>query len=264
MFETKFVNALIGGIEKDALELLEKITDVNARFRFPSGAIASYIMIASQKSTGAVIEALIKRGAKISDKDEQGRNLLHIAQSLNNISTTQKLLELDPTLRVQGDLKGNTPLHSAVIYRKSDMLELYLSDKWPFCSVNVRNNNGETPLYVATDKAFRAGAFILLENGADPLLANRKGESPYDIARSNDILPDLTAAVKQKVVLSLFGIAAAKAKTFGLLSAETIPQKDVLQKAEKAANIVESIGKIRAEEKKQDELIDLFNGFAIS
>ena len=71
--------------------------------------------------------------------------------------------------------------------------------------VNAQDAGGWTPLMHAVDRA-AAGAFtdLLLAHGADPLLANREGDTAADIARRNGN-PDLAKILRYELERSMAG-----------------------------------------------------------
>jgi ankyrin repeat protein len=63
------------------------------------------------------------------------------------------------------DQFGQTALHYAVMADSAPAVEELLS--WRGCDVNVRTNDGTTPLHVATANGFVKVARLLIDAGAD-------------------------------------------------------------------------------------------------
>ena len=69
------------------------------------------------------------------------------------------------------DLEAYTALHNAV--GAPDILKMLLTKSK---NINAQNMDGESPLYLASDRGLAESALILLEYGADPNLPNKEGE----------------------------------------------------------------------------------------
>lgn len=91
------------------------------------------------------VENRLVHGMKLTAADENDNSVLHHAAKAGNLTITQLLLS-------QG------------------------------CPVNGQNAFGETPLHVALIQRKTEVARYLLSAGADPLLPNRLGDSPYTLA----------------------------------------------------------------------------------
>ena len=66
---------------------------------------------------------------------------------------------------------GNSPIHLATQMGFKDIVSLLLKFK---CDVNILNSDGLTPLYVATQKGFNDIIQILIQNNANPNLGIKK------------------------------------------------------------------------------------------
>ncbi|KAK1304031.1 hypothetical protein QJS10_CPB11g01203 [Acorus calamus] len=80
-----------------------------------------------------------------------GWTALHAAVFRRNMGIAEELLKCKPELNNIGDASGNTPLHYAVAYHESNMMELMLkSDATASKSIAYHKNvDGHTPLHVA-------------------------------------------------------------------------------------------------------------------
>ena len=77
---------------------------------------------------------------------------------------------------------GDSILHVAAVYDSTQTIQ-FLIDRG--LSVDIKNSNDDTPLmYVAGKSGVVKTATLLLQNGADPLLENKDGESALDMAKS--------------------------------------------------------------------------------
>lgn len=66
-------------------------------------------------------------------------------------------------------------------------------------NINTLDSDGETVLFTAIRNNFAKMVLLLLNHGANPCLPNTKGETPLDIASSQDpkIRDELVALIKQ-------------------------------------------------------------------
>ncbi|XP_057653765.1 uncharacterized protein LOC130892380 [Diorhabda carinulata] len=102
--------------------------------------------------------------------DRNGRTLLTwlasrgIADVLNQLS---RIKNINPNL---GDNEGNTPLHFAVRYERTEFLNLFLVYFRGRLTIDRRNVLGFTPLMCAAIDGRSRSAQLLLLSGADPTL----------------------------------------------------------------------------------------------
>ncbi|CAB4396890.1 ankyrin [Rhizophagus irregularis] len=74
------------------------------------------------------------------------------------------------------DSNGYTPLAAAASYNHFDLIEFLISEG---ADVNIRDNDNDTPLYVAENVEV---ARKLLSHGADPFVKNSEGKTPAQVA----------------------------------------------------------------------------------
>lgn len=86
---------------------------------------------------------LIERGADVTMKDESGATPLHIAAENGSIAVAYELLQHGVNVNIRTDIHELTPLHSAVIGGKKDMVEFLILNG---ADVNAKDHGGETPL----------------------------------------------------------------------------------------------------------------------
>uniref|UniRef100_A0ABD2WWV0 Uncharacterized protein n=1 Tax=Trichogramma kaykai TaxID=54128 RepID=A0ABD2WWV0_9HYME len=147
--------------------------------------------------------------------DEDGLTHFHVACEYGCVDVVKKFLELgqDPNCIVPRT--GNSPLHLALMSDKKEVAKLLLrnganlilankngrtplhlifkldadggltkmffeicSDRRQPVEIDSRDNEGNTPLYMALRYNRKKAVETLLRNGADPNLVNEKGETP--------------------------------------------------------------------------------------
>lgn len=90
-------------------------------------------------------------------------------------------------LRVQRDLRGNTPLHLAARAGRVDLIAVYLSSREGAGLVDSLNGAHETPLHEAARSANRAAVQFLISHGADCSICNCEGLTALQVARRSGI-----------------------------------------------------------------------------
>ena len=125
-------------------------------------------------------------------RDELGRTPLMLAIIRNDLSFAKRQLEHDANLNdVDATKYKNQPIHFAVIRRYNVMpfVNLLIENK---VDANAKNAFGDTPLhylikYNIKSSERNAIAKLLIDNGANPNIPNKKGETALDIARKVDV-----------------------------------------------------------------------------
>jgi hypothetical protein len=123
-------------------------------------------------------------GARITDPDSYGINLMHVAAENSRLSVIEYLQEIGESLSVR-DSRQNTPLHFAV--RGGDVgVVRYLVEKG--VDVNAANSNGSTPMHDAVDRNRPEVVRVLSQElGANLTLKNRNGKTAFDLLKDDQL-----------------------------------------------------------------------------
>ncbi|MFM1652048.1 ankyrin repeat domain-containing protein [Brevibacillus sp. B_LB10_24] len=131
-----------------------------------------------------IVERHLETAPELLDSfSHDGWTPLHLAAHFGNALIARHLLSCgaDVNIRSRNSL-NNIPLHAAVAGKSPYKLaELLLASG---AEVNAKQQGGYTPLHEAVINEDRQTAGLLMGHGADPRLANDKGETALTIAES--------------------------------------------------------------------------------
>jgi uncharacterized protein len=172
---------------------------LNAR---ENGDCMTPLMCASGRHVG-VVRWLLDQGAAIDERDRRGLTALWVACFRGCLPVARLLLErgADPTIAYQ-DL-GWTPLMIASARGHPEVVRLLLGHPGAKATINQRNHRGETALWVASKVGSGGIVRALLEDGADPTIANHNGITPMAIAKQDPDRNDISAEGRQDCVAAL-------------------------------------------------------------
>jgi ankyrin repeat protein len=159
---------------------------------------------------GTVLElkALLKKGARISEKNSEGETaLMNALQGVWYSDTLRNIIFLldsgaDPNQKAEGGFAGTSlPLHSAVAfssiifeYKTPDSREYIIAReilsalllKGAF--ISGRDEDDKTPLHIAAEKNNILAAQLLLELDAKVNPKDKSGKTPFDYAESGPMI----------------------------------------------------------------------------
>lgn len=180
----------------DSIKLLLANRNIDLEARLPEGyfthlindqADAIYIgkstplLYAIFKSNGdsRIVNMLIRKGADVNVKDEEGWSTFLYASAFGNPSILKRLLSKNKRL-INTKTKNNaTALHMAVVYDNLENIK-YLVDRLK-CDIDAQDTDGWTALYYAAANNKKDAYRLLLKLGADKNIANNEGLKPSDV-----------------------------------------------------------------------------------
>jgi ankyrin repeat protein len=116
------------------------------------------------------------------DSDDTINQKLLVAASEMNVTAVRNLIERGVNINFANE-RGITPLHKAVFISDKAMVESLLEYK---PNVDLQTKDGRnTPLMLAAEKGNANILKLLLDNGANKKLKNRKGNTALDVAKDN-------------------------------------------------------------------------------
>ena len=180
----------------DAVKILLGNRKINLESQLPEGyfthltneqADAVYIgratplLYAILKSNGdsRIVNMLIRKGANVNARDEEGWSTFLYAAAFGNPSILGSLFYKNRRL-INTKTKGNaTALHMAVVYDNLENIK-YLVEKLKI-NIDAQDDDGWTALYYAAINHKRDAYKLLLKLGANKNITNNEGLKPADV-----------------------------------------------------------------------------------
>jgi ankyrin repeat protein len=158
---------------KPVAELMAALEDVDRGIRHYG---VTPLMAAARFGHRWVMEALLKAGAGLEVRDEEGATALHYACSSRNPEAALLLIAAGAKVSI-ADIEGDTPLIMAA--SKPELTPVVEALVARGANPNMKSHSGYTALHIAagwpgTDRMIG----VLLAAGADVNADNKKGETP--------------------------------------------------------------------------------------
>ncbi|GFW41345.1 ankyrin-3 [Trichonephila clavipes] len=106
------------------------------------------------------VKECITKGADIHGKDRNLWTILHFAAKGPNIECIKLSLTMIPDVNTR-DIKGQTALHIATIFKRRDIIQYLIVEEEMF--VDTRDAFGKTPLHIASENGWTEGVQTLLK-----------------------------------------------------------------------------------------------------
>uniref|UniRef100_A0A8C4X6F9 Myosin motor domain-containing protein n=1 Tax=Erpetoichthys calabaricus TaxID=27687 RepID=A0A8C4X6F9_ERPCA len=197
-------DAIINHNDKEVLRLLKDGADPSTL----TSSGGTLLHLCARHDNAFAAEILIERGLNMNQQDEDLWTALHVACACDNADIVLLLLLAGANVLLQ-DINGNIPLDYAVegtescyillrhledngvdvnslqhmkVQRPSTMLSDVRLLLAAGGSVNQRNEEGVTLLHMACASNYKEVASLLLDNGADPQIADNNHWTPLHLA----------------------------------------------------------------------------------
>lgn len=149
--------------------------------------ISSWVPIAqlynaSKAGNKNVVQTLLAQGVHPNSKDKQGRTLLWWSASAGRVPITNLLLKQECMELNESDNNGWTPLHVASSNGHVEVVKLLLDKRADF---SVTNTNGRTPLHVTSSNEHVEVVKLLLRKGAIANIVDKRAKSALTLASKN-------------------------------------------------------------------------------
>ncbi len=182
------INASVKGSEEIITLLAENTTDLNHANKKGETALA----IAVRYNSPQVVKLLLKKGADPECIDTEGNSLVYYlieSYSPRKVANFQEKFELlkEAGLDFSTAQGGGNNFYPLAAQRNS--LDLLKMAREMELDINVKNEEGLTPLHVAAMKANKEEMLkYLIAQGADKHILTDFDESVYELASENEIL----------------------------------------------------------------------------
>ena len=136
------------------------------------------LQLAVEKNLGAHVLFYANSGADINAEDMQSNTPLTLALHKKSGDMIQTLITKQNVN--SKDSSGNTPLHTAILHDAPFEYIQYIVSTG--ADVNARNKDGDSVLYLATQKNMKNTGELLIDKGADIFATNMQNYSPLRLA----------------------------------------------------------------------------------
>ncbi|MBQ7159244.1 MAG: ankyrin repeat domain-containing protein [Treponema sp.] len=136
------------------------------------------LQLAVEKNLGAHVLFYANSGADINAEDMQSNTPLTLALHKKTSDMIQTLITKQNVN--SKDSSGNTPLHTAILHDAPFEYIQYIVSTG--ADVNARNKDGDSVLYLATQKNMKNAGELLIDKGADIFATNMQNYSPLRLA----------------------------------------------------------------------------------
>ena len=212
---------------------------INQKFKCQQNATASEILLHVQEEMktaccngdARAIDHLLREGADVNDKYENGTTLLHYAVSNKQIDVVKTLLKFEVEVTQVTD-KGNTALHTACFKGCKEIVNILLKNidrKKLNEFVNAKTNtSGTTSLHLAAKNGYLDIIKSVLKFGANYEIQNKEKQTPIGLSGNQETTKFL------KLIEELFN--DAKEGNFEIISKLKKLQLDELLAVTNACN----------------------------
>lgn len=137
----------------------------------------SPLMCASSRGHAHIVQALLAAGADVNQTDDEGEAVLAMASREGHAHVVTLLVAAGADAKHRRRIDGSTALHEAVHGRCRQVFKVLVGAG---ANVDIGNRYQATPLGLASWLGYVDSVAALLEEGADPFIADKHGRTPID------------------------------------------------------------------------------------
>ncbi len=179
------------------LEIAHLLIDVGAQLDLKNKFETTPLHMAASERNLEVVEALIEAGADVTLETKEGSTALHMAASCGELHIVKSLVEAGADLLKKN--KRGEDAYSLAVPREINDIKTWIREYIP---LKLLDKEHVTALQVAASRGNLMLAQDLIQNGADLLIKNQKGEDAYQIAMKNGqvkVAKLIKEAIKEKM-----------------------------------------------------------------
>lgn len=176
MGSTPLIDAAWSGNAEIARALLQHGADINATHREAGSTALEYAVLTGRT---AVVKLLLAAGADTTRRYRYGQTVLHLAAARGFPEILTSLVDSHAAMNPV-DVNGNTPLDEAVLHNQAESVRFLIAHGADIKYTHPGDGRG--PIHEAAMKGFSDLLPILVDAGANPVLRDRSGQTPLDLA----------------------------------------------------------------------------------
>jgi ankyrin repeat protein len=150
--------------------LLEKGADVNSINNIGD----TPLIIAVKNQNYDLVQRLTLAGADLYVQNKENETALSIAAKLGNVDIVNHIINKSISEKKQKKFSDDKALLNSIAYGKKELVSLFLELR---IGINTRDDNGDTPLFLAAKAGNVELVKSLIEKGADISICNNDGKS---------------------------------------------------------------------------------------
>lgn len=186
----------------------------------------NYLIYAIQKSCIETAKIMIENGANafgVSFSEDNDEMLIPMRLAFYNVSCDHRnqaqytfleaLLTIVPDIFAT-DVDGNNLAHYACIYNMPNQLQRFIDQG---VDINESNDEGETPLFMATRYNYKECVEILINNGASVNAKNVKKETPLFMATFYNHIDCVEMLINNGAIVDARNVKSETPLVYGML-----------------------------------------------
>jgi len=202
---TRGLTPLHVAVFNNQIEIVKRLLEepnINVNIQTEDGKTALHL--AAINGRFEMIALLLKApNANLNIQDDIGDTVLHLILDVNLDEDRRKAVYLLCDCGADRDCQNNagiTPLHFAAGEDDLDVIQRLITEK----NINLATENGSTPLHMAAHDKKMGVVKLLLNQGADPLIKDKKDRLAMNVAKSKEIKAVLRSAIMKSFSKSNF------------------------------------------------------------
>jgi ankyrin repeat protein len=177
--------ATVEGRTSDITTISVLVSSPNINLDYQDNLGRTALLWAVSKGRSDVVQVLLEAGANPNIGNHEDRTPLMMSVVISNVVMTKLLLDYGADVNDQ-DFAGRTALH----YSVNTISPTVILDR-DNVDLDIQDNLGRTPLIDAVDHNDVRAVSLLVEAGADPLVADNRGNTALYYAGRNDTLHEV-------------------------------------------------------------------------